>query len=551
MSTLSDRSLKQNRVSSYNQPVIEVLLIEDSFPEAKLLAQIFKGSAIGNFKLTHVQRLSGAIEVLQTREFDVALLDLTLPDSEGLESLDTLIKCSPDLPVVVLTNTSDDQLSVEAVRRGAQDYLVKRQVNLDLLVRAVRYAIERKQNATALQAINESLELRVAERTKELEATNQLFLRAQRLESLGTLASGIAHDLNNILTPILAVAQLLPLRLTNLDDRTRNLLTILESSAHRGAELIQQILSFGRGLEGKQVCLQLPHLLRDVEKILKETLPKSIDLEIDVADGLWMVLADITQLHQILMNLCINARDAMPEGGLLQIGAENCTVAEGDIRLYSHPGEYVMITVTDTGEGIPSHQLDRIFDPFFTTKDVGQGTGLGLSAVLGIVKSHGGFVDVVSKVNEGSQFQVYMPVCEKLEPSKFPPEELARGQEQVILVVDDEAAIGEMMRVTLEFYNYRVFVAQDSTTALAIFGQHANKIDLALVDVMMPAIDGFATVVAMQRIRPQVNVVLMSGMVSPEMRAQAEQLGCRAFLAKPFTTSDLMLLVQESLKVAG
>jgi signal transduction histidine kinase len=549
MSTISDRLLKQNRISSYNQEVIEVLLIEDSFPEAKLLAQIFKGSAIGNFKLTHVQRLSGAIEILQNRDFDVALLDLTLPDSEGLESLDTLIDCSPDLPVVVLTNTSDDRLSVEAVRRGAQDYLVKRQVNLNLLVRAVRYAIERKQNATALQAINESLELRVAERTKELEETNQLFLRAQRLESLGTLASGIAHDLNNILTPILAVAQLLPLRLTDLDDRTRNLLTILESSAHRGAELIQQILSFGRGLEGKQVCLQLPHLLRDVEKILKETLPKSIDLEIEVADGLWMVLADITQLHQILMNLCINARDAMPEGGMLQIGAENCTVAEGDIRLYSHAGEYVMITVTDTGEGIPSHQLDRIFDPFFTTKDVGQGTGLGLSAVLGIVKSHGGFVDVVSKVNEGSQFQVYLPVCEKLEPPQLPVEELARGDEQVILVVDDEAAIGEMMRVTLEFYNYRVFVAQDSTTALAIFGQHARKIDLALVDVMMPAIDGFATVEAMQRIRPKVNVVLMSGMVSPEMRAQAEQLGCRAFLAKPFTTSDLMLSVQESLEV--
>lgn len=549
MSTISDRLVKKDYISSYNQEVIEVLLVEDSFPEARLLAQIFKGSAIGNFKLTHVQRLSGAVEMLQTREFDVALLDLTLPDSEGLESLDTLINCSPELPVVVLTNTSDDQLSVEAVRRGAQDYLVKRQVNLDLLVRAVRYAIERKQNATALQAINESLELRVAERTKELEDTNQLFLRAQRLESLGTLASGIAHDLNNILTPILAVAQLLPLRLTDLDDRTRNLLTILESSAHRGAELIQQILSFGRGLEGKQVCLQLPHLLRDVEKILKETLPKSIDLEIDVADGLWMVLADITQLHQILMNLCINARDAMPEGGLLQIGAENCTVAEGDSRLYAHPGEYVMITVTDTGEGIPSHQLDRIFDPFFTTKDVGKGTGLGLSAVLGIAKSHGGFVDVVSKLNEGSQFQVYMPVCERLEPPQLETEPPC-GQQQVILVIDDEAAIREMMRVTLEFYNYRVFVAQDSTTALEIFRQHAHRIDLVLVDVMMPAINGFATVAAMQRIVPQVNVVLMSGMVSPEMRAQAQQLGCRAFLAKPFTTNDLMLSVQESLKVS-
>jgi signal transduction histidine kinase len=547
MSKLSENPHVPTVLNNDTQELIEVLLIEDSLPEARLLAQIFKGSSIGNFQLTHVQQLSAAIDLLKNREFDVALLDLTLPGSVGLESLDILIDSAPWLPVVVLTNTSDDKLSLVALRRGAQDYLVKHQVNLDILVRAVRYAIERKQTAVALQAINESLEQRVAERTKELETANQLFLRAQRLESLGTLSSGIAHDLNNILTPILAVAQLLPLRLTNLDDRTRNLLTILESSAHRGAELIQQISSFGRGLEGKQVCLQLPHLLRDVEKILKETLPKSINLEVDIADGLWMVLADVTQLHQILMNLCINGRDAMPQGGELKIMAANCTVDDHDSRLYAHAGNYVMITVADSGSGIPSCHLDHIFDPFFTTKDVGQGTGLGLSAVLGIVKSHGGFVDVVSKVNEGSQFQVYMPICNNAEPPKLVEEVLSSGKEQVILVVDDEAAIGEMIRVTLEFYNYRVFVAQDSTTALAIYSQHSSKIDLALVDVMMPAIDGFATVAALQKINPEVNVILMSGLVSPEMRAQAEKLGCRAFLPKPFTTAKLMQSLRVSL----
>jgi signal transduction histidine kinase len=547
MSMLSERNDMSSVNSSYTQKIIEVLLIEDSFTEARLLVQIFKGSSIGNFQLTHIQQLSAAIELLKSRSFDVALLDLTMPNSVGLESLDLLIANEPSLPVVVLTNTSDDQLSLAAVRRGAQDYLVKSQVNLDILVRAVRYAIERKQSAAALQAANESLELRVAERTKELETANQLFLRAQRLESLGTLSSGIAHDLNNILTPILAVAQLLPLRLTDLDDRTRNLLTILESSAHRGAELIQQILSFGRGLEGKQVCLQLPHVLRDVEKILKETLPKSIELETDVADDLWMVMADASQLHQILMNLCINGRDAMPTGGKLQIGAVNYTVSEGDLRISAHPGNYVMITVTDTGSGIASNQLDRIFDPFFTTKEVSQGTGLGLSAVLGIVKSHDGFVDVTSQVNKGSQFQVYMPICDQAEPIKLDEMVLAHGQEQVVLVVDDEAAIGEMIRVTLEFYNYRVFVAQDSATALAIYGQHSSKIDLALVDVMMPVIDGFATVMALQRINPRVNVILMSGIVSSEMRAQADQLGCSSFVAKPFTTAQLMQSIQVSL----
>jgi two-component system, cell cycle sensor histidine kinase and response regulator CckA len=291
----------------------------------------------------------------------------------------------------------------------------------------------------------------------------------------------------------------------------------------------------------------LPELLEDVEKILQETLPKSIALEIELSEDLWMAMADTTQLHQILMNLCINARDAMPDGGNLLITANNCRVDELDSRLDAQPGNYVKIEVADTGSGIPSHQLDRIFDPFFTTKDVGCGTGLGLSAVLGIVKSHGGFVDVQSKLQEGSRFQIHLPACHSMEPSILDRIALPVGEQQTILVVDDEAAIRDLLKVTLESYNYRALIAPDSNVAIQIYRQYQAEIDLVLVDVMMPAIDGFATIAALQQINPHLQAMMMSGLISTEIKAQARQLGCRSILAKPFTTQEFLRALHQNL----
>ena len=291
---------------------------------------------------------------------------------------------------------------------------------------------------------------------KQLEAQ---FLRAQRLESLGTLASGIAHDLNNVLTPILSVAQLLPLRLPNIDDRTQNLLKILESSARRGADLISQILSFAQGIEGNHVSIQPAHLLLDIQKIVEQTLPKSIEIDRAIPTDLWTVAGDMTQLHQVLMNLCVNARDAMPQGGTLSIEAANRSIDKAFARnhLDARVGNYVEITITDTGTGIAPQLLDRIFDPFFTTKEIGKGTGLGLSAVLGIIKSHGGFLDIQTQVDRGTQFHVYLPTSNTpIQPRQDEPE-LPAGQQQSILVVDDEKAIVELIKTTLETYNYRAF----------------------------------------------------------------------------------------------
>jgi two-component system, cell cycle sensor histidine kinase and response regulator CckA len=539
--------------------LVNILLVEDNAAEARFLQEILKGAA--RFRLAHAKRLSEAIDRLQAHAFHVILLDLTLPDSSGLESLDLLIQQTPGLPIVVLTNTNDEELAVESVRRGAQDYLVKRQVNLEILVRSVRYAIERKQTAEALREANETLERRVQERTAELAIANDLlrqeiaekekleaqFLQAQRLESLGTLASGIAHDLNNILTPILSVAQLLPLKLPSLEGNTQEMLRVLETSARRGSDLIKQILSFARGMGGQRIPLQVNHLLMEVRKIIQQTLPKSIAIQLDIEPSLGMILGDVTQLHQVLMNLCVNARDAMPDGGTLTIATQNVILDPATVR--AHGGveaeQHVMITVSDTGVGISPEILHRIFDPFFTTKEIGKGTGLGLSAVLGIIKSHGGFVAVESEVNSGSQFKIYLPA----HPSIVVPEaddlELLKGNQDYVLVVDDEISICEMIKVTLEAYDYRVVTVTEGAGAIALYRQQQHEINYVLIDMMMPGMDSRTAIALLQNLNPQVQIVAMSGLSPAESVLEGELAGHR-FLAKPFTTKSLLRTLRRS-----
>jgi signal transduction histidine kinase len=298
---------------------------------------------------------------------------------------------------------------------------------------------------------------------KQLEAQ---LLRSQRLESLGTLAGGIAHDLNNVLAPILMSAQLLQMKIS--DSRSQQLLKIMESNVKRGAALIKQVLSFGRGIEGDRMILQVGHLISEIEQIIQETFPKSIEFYPDIVSDLWSVSGDATQLHQVLMNLIINARDAMPDGGTLTISAENLFIDQNYARMNFEAtvGSYIVITVADTGTGIPPKILERIFEPFFTTKELGKGRGLGLSTVIGIIKSHGGFVKVDSAVGKGSQFQVYLPAVESTQTQQAENLELPTGHGELILVVDDEAPIREITRTVLETHNYKVVTASDGIEAM-------------------------------------------------------------------------------------
>lgn len=379
---------------------------------------------------------------------------------------------------------------------------------------------------------------------KQLESQ---FLRTQRLESLGTLAGGIAHDLNNILAPVLAIAQLLKLKFPDADEQSKHLFEIIETNTKRGAALVKQVLQFARGVEGKRAIVQIKHLIYEVNQIVEKTFPKSIELETNLARELWLVSGDVTHLHQMLMNLVVNARDAMPNGGKLTISAENFFVDQHFARmnLDASVGPYIKLTVKDTGSGMSAEIVDRIFEPFFTTKDIGKGTGLGLSTVRGIVKSHAGFIDVFSKVGEGTEFKVYLPTVEaSVSPSAEPLNSL-NGNAEWILVVDDERAILETTKVSLETYNYHVLTASDGIEAISLCAKHKNKIAVALVDMMMPSMDGFTTIQALQKISPQIKAIAISGFVSNDKLREAN--GIKHFIVKPYTIQELMQMIQNIL----
>jgi two-component system, cell cycle sensor histidine kinase and response regulator CckA len=626
---------------------IKLLLIEDNPGDVLLLQEILSEITAVHFNLVTAERLAEALQQLQSETFDVILLDLILPDSEGLESFITLYQQVPLTPIVVLTGMADETLALKAMQAGAQDYLIKGQVSGSaLIMRSIRYAIERKRVEATLYrreqelrtltehapdiisrfdkdlrylfvnpaieeptglsvefflgktarelglpeiqveqwetvlrtvfatgeaipveseyktpkglryyqsrcvpefAINGSVES-VLVMTRDITEQHQLeaqLFRAQRLESIGTLASGIAHDMNNILTPMLAVAQLLTHKLPNLDPANQQLLKILEGSARRGAALVKQILTFSRGLEGEQSPVQIGTLLEEIEQILKSTFPKSITVVSHVPQGLWQVVADPTQLHQVLMNLCVNARDAMPTPGTLSISAENRSLDEADARINieAQPGDYVVLTIADTGVGIPPQLLDRIFEPFFTTKDIGLGTGLGLATTIGIIKNHGGFITVSSELDKGTQFQIFLPAIVEAvtQSSSAPIYPTERGE--IILVVDDEELIRDTLRMTLESYNYRVMTAKDGVEAIATYHAHQSDISVILMDVMMPSMDGHQTIRALYQLNPKGKVIVFSGAAT---RASLPQLSnIRGFLSKPYTTQDLLEILQD------
>jgi len=376
------------------------------------------------------------------------------------------------------------------------------------------------------------------------------FLRAQRMESIGTLAGGIAHDLNNVLSPILMAVQMLQLKMR--DESSRQLLEILKTNAERGGNMVRQVLSFARGVEGERVALQPKHLIKDIVKIVQETLPKSIEINFHLPDDLWVISADATQVHQVLMNLCVNARDAMPSGGSITMRAENIHVDESYARMHleAKPGRFVVIIVADTGTGMPPEVLGRIFEPFFTTKEMTKGTGLGLSTALTIVKSHGGFVNVYSEPGKGSQFAIYFPAFEMDETVRagLPELDLPLGHGELVLVVDDEEAIRQITASTLETFGYRALTAGDGTEAIALYAQHKNEIAVVLTDMLMPFMDGLATIRALQKMNPEVKIIAASGLTAGHTPGQASLEGVKMFLTKPYTAEKLLKAIADLLQ---
>ena len=750
---------------------MRILLIEDNEDDIRLIQEHLGDEEQADFNLESSESLSAGLDRLAKEKFDVVLLDLVLPDSQGLDTFRKTKEQAPDVPIIVLTGLDDEELAVRTLREGAQDYLVKGKYDNSVLVRAMRYTIERKRaeqalresemrfrqlydeapvgyhelnteghiirvnrtellmldytaeemlgtpvwefiveketsrnsimaklagtqppgvgfertfrqkNGTKIQMMleerllqdesgritgmratlhditdrkgaedkirqqaalldiatdaivvrdleghilfwnkgaeklygwsrEEAVEKKGAallnqENSHQFEEARKIlvekdewkgelhqltkdgkeiivdsrctlmrddqrkptsilfvntditdkkkfeanFLRVQRMESLGTLAGGIAHDLNNVLAPILLSIEIL--KHEHVGDKNQQMLATLESNAKRGGDIVKQVLTFARGAEGERVVLQLKYLIREMEQIAKETFPKSIEICTDIPKDVWTIWGDATQLHQVLMNLCLNARDAMPKGGKLTIAADNVNVDEHYARmnLEAKAGPYVVVSVSDTGIGISPGVVGKIFEPFFTTKGVGKGTGLGLATVSALVKGHNGFVNVYSDVGKGTTFKVYLPATSIPETPLVEEEraELPRGQGELILVVDDEASIRDITKDTMEMYGYRVTTANDGTEAVALYAEKKGEISIVLTDMVMPYMDGVATIRALQKLDPQVKIVAMSGVASESRIGEASAAGVRTFLRKPYTAEKMLKALNEIL----
>jgi two-component system cell cycle sensor histidine kinase/response regulator CckA len=631
---------------------MNILHIEDNPGDAELVSLLLLAEW-PDCRINVVTTRNDLESHLENMKYDLVLSDFALGQFTGLDALRIVREKDLDLPFIFLSGTIGEDMAIEAVRAGAQDYVIKDRMKrlVTAIKRALKDTSAHRQREKAERRIREQAELldkahdaiivtdldnritfwnRGAERISgwpaadamghspeemlgvgfhanideartalastgewrgelnlhhrggkplvaevsmtlirddrgrpmarlsigtdvtEKKLMEEQFLRSQRVECVGMLASGIAHDLNNVLAPLLMGAPLLRARATNPTDL--RILDTMESSAIRGAALVRQILSFAQGSGGENALIQLKHVLLDLTEMMRETFPKSIEVLDETPSDLWTIRGNATHLHQVLLNLCVNARDAMPHGGTLWIRAENRRLDEAAARLIrdSHPGSFVVVEVADSGVGIPADVIARVWDPFFTTKGEGKGTGLGLSTVRGIVGSHHGFITLESAPGKGSTFRIYLPAAE--EPASVARKSssshpfLMRGNGELVLVVDDEPSVSNVLRVLLTKNGYRVLLAGNGIEAIEIFAPRSAEIDLVISDLNMPEMGGDQLARVLPRVKPTVKVLLMSGAGSGGITGEMDLAGAQV-IKKPFTSDQLLKSVYEALAV--
>ncbi len=508
---------------------LKVLIVEDSADDATLVLRELRH---GGFDPKHerVETAEALRAALARQAWDVVISDHSMPGFNGLAAFKIVQDSGLDLPFIFVSGTMGEEAAVAAMRAGAHDYILKG--NLTRLVPA----IER--------------ELREAEHHRERKRLEQQLRQVQKMEAIGRLAGGVAHDFNNLLTVISGYCQML-LEDPGASGPQREYIAEIKDAGDRAAALTRQLLAFSRQQVLQPRILDLNALIANVEKMLRRLIGEDIELVTAQAPEVELVKADPGQVEQIIMNLAVNARDAMPKGGKLTIETTNVELDE--TYVHSHgpvkPGPYVMLAVCDTGIGMDSQTQSRIFEPFFTTKEQGKGTGLGLSTVYGIVKQTGGYIWVYSEPGRGATFKIYLPrveeVAETIEPRKVPAK-LHEGTESILLV-EDEERVRKLTRRILEANGYKVLVATRGDEALRICGEHKGAIHLLLTDVVMPEMSGPEVANQLSLLRAEMRVLYMSGYTDDAVVRHGMLEPGMAFLQKPFTPEILLSKVREVL----
>jgi signal transduction histidine kinase len=510
-----------------------VLLVEDAEEDAQLIERLFARAEGAPFEVERRELVREALEHLESEPVDVVLLDLGLPDATALSGLDRVLAAAPTVPVIVLTGADHADLAEQALQRGAEDFVVKHRLDGDGLARSVRYAIERKRAEEALHRTHEQL------RT------------SQKMEAIGRLAGGLAHDFNGVLTAILGYADLL-IDQTPPDDPRRSDIEEIRRAGERAAALTHQVLAFSRHQVVEPKVLVLNSVVGDLSKMLVRLISAQIDLRLDLAPDLGSVLADPSQIEQVVMNLVLNARDAMPAGGSLVLRTAN-VVLGGDGPTAAGrgaTGEHVLLEVADTGTGMTPETMAHIFEPFFTTKDAGKGTGLGLATVYGIVHRSGGFIEADSEPGEGSVFRVYLPRVRELpaiEPVE-PEREAPPSGHETVLVTDDDEGVRALTRRVLERCGYRVLEAASAEEAMLLATRHDGPIHLLLTDVVLPHMNGRDLAERVRKLRPEVRVLFSSGYGGLGTPPLGLDLLRSAYLEKPYRPAALAREVRAALE---
>ncbi len=505
-----------------SEQTLRLLLVEDNPADVLLFQDAVDRDGLFRASLTHVVRLRDAEAEVRSQSFDLIVTDLGLPDSSGIETFRQLQAAAPGLPIIVLTGNEDDAIGHEALRHGAQDYLVKGELSGRALARAARYAVDKKSYQQRLQ-------------------------QASRLEAVGRLTAGVAHDFNNILAVIRGNAELLTLAES---PEVVEGATDIRKAADRGVALARQLLSFSRQRAMTRTALDLNELIHKFAPTLKRLLGGPVEVALALAPELPLISADAGMLEQVLLNLAVNARDAMPSGGTLRITTTAIEFAPGSD--FSHPGAYpgkfASVAITDTGTGMSPTVLEHLFDPFFTTKPFGAGSGLGLATVHGIVQQHRGWVEVSSQIGAGSTFQIFLPVANAVVEKAQAPVESTKGGIETILFIEDEASLRMLVAKHMTLHGYKVLDAADAREALRHWAEQKSEIDLVLSDITLPdGENGMALAESFLAERPDLPVVLTSG-YSADLTSGAVALeeGVN-FLQKPYELGRVLLTVRQRL----